>query len=417
MNGDNEKRSGQSENGGTDGYKDIWNDTGNKSKSQYEDNRHDGYDNRFRDYDNQYKDYDKEYKDDDNQYRDYDDQYKDYQKDDYKDYENKNYQYDDYRGMTEPEQKKLEVPGWIILFLILVVALDVVCMIRFPKVLSDYKVYAKAENRISSGETTQVINDLKLLSDKYPDSVPVLTKSIKLSMENGYYDVAGYIMDTYLTGKSLSDSEYDRINRYYTQLEAYYKTYDAIDELTKPFSENASVSEADYEKLKTDLESLLNEAGQDYATIYYYLGSIETDLTNSLNYFQSCYDTDPEIYDVRVRLAVLYRRMGDYKTAERYVNEALAKEKTDSDALRSMAILKMLEGDLESGRNLAKEAYDMNPDGNYIKETYLIALSQSGMKAEAEKLQEEIIKKDGALDEDTVMLLNGDITLENYYVE
>ena len=82
-----------------------------------------------------------------------------------------------------------------------------------------------------------------------------------------------------------------------------------------------------------------------------------------------------------------------------------------------MAILKMLEGDLESGRNLAKEAYDMNPDGNYIKETYLIALSQSGMKAEAEKLQEEIIKKDGALDEDTVMLLNGDITLENYYVE
>jgi Flp pilus assembly protein TadD len=398
MNGDNEKKSGQSVDGGTEGYKDIWNDTGNKTENQYEDNRYQDYDNRYRDNDNQYKGY---------------------QNDDYqnKDYENKKYQYDDYRGITEPEQKKLEVPGWIILFLILVVALDVVCMIRFPKVLSDYKVYAKAETRISNGETALTINDLKLLSDKYSDSVPILTKSIKLSMENGYYDVAGYIIDTYLTGKSLSDSEYDRINRYYTQLEAYYKTYNAIDELTKPFSENASASEADYEKLKTELESLLKEAGQDYASIYYYLGSIETDLSNALNYFQSCYDTDPETYDVRVRLGVIYRRMGDYDTAEKYIHEALAKEKADSEALRSLAILKMLEGDLESGLSLAKDAYDVNPDGNYIKETYLIALSQSGMKEEADKLKDEIIKKDGALDEDTVKLLDGDITLNNYYVE
>jgi Flp pilus assembly protein TadD len=398
MNGDNEKRSGQSVEGGTEGYKDIWNDTGNKTESQYEDNR---------------------YKDNDNRYRDNDNPYKGYQNDDYqsKDYENKKYQYDDYRGITEPERKKLEVPGWIILFLILVVALDIVCMIRFPKVLSDYKVYAKAETRISNGETALTINDLKLLSDKYSESVPILTKSIKLSMENGYYDVAGYIIDTYLTGKSLSDSEYDRINRYYTQLEAYYKTYNAIDELTKPFSENASASEADYEKLKTELESLLKEAGQDYATIYYYLGSIETDLTNALNYFQSCYDTDPETYDVRVRLGVIYRRMGDYDTAEKYIHEALAKEKADSEALRSLAILNMLEGDLESGLSLAKDAYDVNPDGNYIKETYLIALSQSGMKEEADKLKDEIIKKDGALDEDTVKLLDGDITLNNYYVE
>jgi Flp pilus assembly protein TadD len=147
------------------------------------------------------------------------------------------------------------------------------------------------------------------------------------------------------------------------------------------------------------------------------LGSIETDLTNALNYFQSCYDTDPETYDVRVRLGVIYRRMGDYDTAEKYIHEALAKEKADSEALRSLAILNMLEGDLESGLSLAKDAYDVNPDGNYIKETYLIALSQSGMKEEADKLKDEIIKKDGALDEDTVKLLDGDITLNNYYVE
>ncbi len=326
-------------------------------------------------------------------------------------------QYESFNETSTIRRNKLQVPVWIILFLIFMVALDVICMIRFPKILSDYKVYKKAESRITKGETLLAITDLYDLAERYPDSTPILTKSIKLSMENGYYDIAGYLMDTYLTGKSLSDSEYELMDRYYTQLECYYTTYDMIEQLFSTVSNTDTVNEVEYEELKVSLEALLQEDGQDYASIYYYLGIIESDPKAAQNYMQNCYNTDPECFDVRVQLGALYRRMGDYATAEQYNKEALAKEKTDSGALRSMAILKMLEGELESGLNLAEDAYNSYSDGTYVRETYLIALSMNGMEAEAEKIKDEIIKSAGALDDDTLKLLNGEITLENYYVE
>lgn len=359
MNGDNDKMNGWPADDSAGDYDDSWKDTNDKSESQYE-------------------------------------------------------------GFTETStirRNRFRLPVWIILFLIFIVILDVVSMIRFPSILSDYKVYKKAESRISNGETSLALNDLYELAEKYPDSTPILTKSIKLCMENGYYDNAGYLMDTYVAGKSLSDSEYELMDRYYKRLDSYYTTYDAIEQLFSTVSDPDTVSGEEYDKLKTSLESLLKEDGQDYAFIYYYLGSIESDTKTNINYLQNCYNTDPECFDVRVQLGVLYRRMGDYETAEKYNKEALEKEKMDSGALRSMAILRMLEGDYESGLNLVKDAYKSDPEGTYVRETYLIALSMNGMEAEAEKIKDEMKESDSGLDDDTLMLLNGDITLENYYVE
>ncbi|MGB8451672.1 MAG: hypothetical protein WCD89_05000 [Anaerocolumna sp.] len=70
-----------------------------------------------------------------------------------------------------------------------------------------------------------------------------------------------------------------------------------------------------------------------------------------------------------------------------------------------------------SGLNLVKDAYISDPEGIYVRETYLIALSMNGMEAEAEKMKDEMIESEGALDDDTLKLLNGNIALENYYVE
>jgi tetratricopeptide (TPR) repeat protein len=236
-------------------------------------------------------------------------------------------------------------------------------------------------------------------------------------MENGYYDTAGYLYDTYLTGMSLSDSEYDQMDKYSTRLGNYYATYDAVEQIFSTVSNIETMDEIKYEELITSLKALLEEEGLDYAYVYYYLGIIESDIATAKDYMQECYNIDPECFDVRVQLGVMYRRMGDYAEARQYNEEALTKEKLDSGALRSMAIIKMLEEDLESGLSYAEDAYNSDPEGTYVRETYLIALTMNDMKAEAKIIQDEILESGVTLDDDTLKLLNGEITLEDYYVE
>lgn len=320
-------------------------------------------------------------------------------------------------GSVDENAPKFQIPLWVILFLLVIVVLDVGCMIKFPNILSQYKVYKTAESRTKNGETLLAVNELNALVEEHPNSIPIITKSIELSMESGYYDSAGYLYDTYLTGKSLSNSEYSKMDGYYMRLEKYYATYDAIEQIFSKEPNGETTDEINYEELKSNLRALLEENGQDYAYVNYYLGLIETDVETAKDYMQKCYDIDPEIFDTRVQLGVMYRSLGDYEKAKQYNEKALIKESSDSGALRSMAILYMLEGDLESGLKFAQDAYNSNSEGAYVRETYLIALTMNGKKAEAKMLQDEIIKINGTLDDDTIKLLEGEITLEDYYVK
>jgi tetratricopeptide (TPR) repeat protein len=326
-------------------------------------------------------------------------------------------QSEEFYDTSTNKHQKCQIPVGVILFLLVIVALDVISMIRFPKILGEYKIYKTAESRTITGETSLALQELLELAEKYPDSVPIITKNIELSMENGYYDTAGYLYDTYLTGMSLSDSEYDQMDKYSTRLGNYYATYDAVEQIFSTVSNIETMDEIKYEELITSLKALLEEEGLDYAYVYYYLGIIESDIATAKDYMQECYNIDPECFDVRVQLGVMYRRMGDYAEARQYSEEALAKEKLDSGALRSMAIIKMLEGDLESGLSYAEDAYNSDPEGTYVRETYLIALTMNDMKAEAKIIQDEILESGVTLDDDTLKLLNGEITLEDYYVE
>jgi tetratricopeptide (TPR) repeat protein len=326
-------------------------------------------------------------------------------------------QSDEFSDSSTNKRQKRQIPVWVILFLIVMVALDVICMIRFPNILGKYKVYKTAESRIINGDTSLALDELFGLVEEYPDSVPIITKNIKLSMENGYYDRAGYLYDTYLEGKSLSDSEYNQMDSYITRLESYYATYDAVELIFSTVSNIETMDVLQYEELIANLKALLQEEGQDYAYVYYYLGIMESDIETAKDYMQKCYNIDPECFDVRVQLGVMYRRVGDYAKAKQYSEEVLIKDKLDTGALRSMAIIKMLEGNLESGLSYAEDAYNSNPEDTYVRETYLITLTMNDKKAEAKIILDEILELAGTLDDDTIKLLNGEMTLEEYYVE
>lgn len=329
--------------------------------------------------------------------------------------------YDNYTGTDERgnnddgfdgENNRLHVPFWVIFFLIIVIVLDIICMVRFPRVMKDYKIYNMAEERIQNSETSAAINDLYELAKKHTDSTPIMIKTAKLSMENGYYDTAAYIIDEYLAGSSVSDSEYDLINNYYTKLDNYYATSEAISKILNI----QDAEKVDLENIKIELKSLLNQDGQDDALVYYYLGIYELDRETSKKELQECYNLDPECYDVRAQLSVAYRRLGDLATAKQFVEEALHKDKYDSSALRSMSIIAMLEGNLDQGVTYAKAAYDSYPDGIYVRETYLIALTMNSQLDQAQQIKEEMQRVGENLEDQTLQLLDGDLTLEEYYI-
>ncbi len=320
-------------------------------------------------------------------------------------------------GIMPPQKRKFFIPVWVGIFLLLVVLLEVFCMLRFSDAFSEYRVYMTAEEKIANGETSTAILDLYNLSSKHQNSLKVVTKTIDLSMKYGYYDVAAYEMDNYLAGMNLDTSTYSRMSTYAAQLKKYYKTRNAIDAIMKDKTDPNDPNSADYTAITTSLKELLKLSGQDDAVIHYYLSFVSgNDIESAKNELQQCYDMNPECFDVRVQLGVMYRQLGDYEKTKELNQEALRKDKSDSEALRSAAVVQMLEGDIKGGVSTAKKAYEADPDGIYIRDTYLISLTLDNQKEAAQKIQDEITAKGGTLDTDTIQLLNGNISLHDFYV-
>lgn len=318
---------------------------------------------------------------------------------------------------TSPKMKRFSIPIWVWVFLLLIVILDIIGLQHFPDAFAEYRVYMTAENRIANGETSAAIADLYKLSSEHTNSQSVVIKTIDLSMENGYYDVAAYVMDNYLNGMDVDEPDYSRMTSYGTKLQKYYTTYDAIDQIVKKYSDSEESVNIDNYAIIKALEAMLNDPEQDYAVVHYYLGAFSwEDIENAKNEMQQSYDINPECFDVRVQLGVMYRQLGEYEKTKKLNQEALLKDNSDSGALRSAAIIQMIEGDLEDGVATAKKAYLANPDDLYVRETYLIALTKSSQKEEALKIQNEMTAAGETLEADAVKLLNGDITLKDYYV-
>lgn len=316
--------------------------------------------------------------------------------------------------------KGLPIP--ILLFLLAALALAGVSMVRFPKSLSEYKIYKKAEERTHMGETSDALQELLEVLEEHPNSLPLILELIDLSMESGYYDQAAYVFNEYLVGKNLSDGQYAKMMRYSRRLDSYYLTYDAIESLMTEAdtalgdSDNAEAVEERTEWLREEISMLHEDEGQDQAFLYYYEAMLTPDREEQYSLLKKAYTEDPELFDTRVLLANAERSRGNFAEAHEYLETALLKENQDAGALRGLAVLSMLEGDSAKGLTLAKEAYDSDPDSLYVRDTYLIALHVNNQAEEEKRLVEEIEKLEGPLEEDTKELLEGTLSLEDYYM-
>lgn len=308
------------------------------------------------------------------------------------------------------------IPKKIYAMLALIFVLVVVGLLQFPGGLNSYKTFFTADARAADGYSSSALVDLDELMADYPDSDKIPLKMLDISMQYGYYDYAAYIINTYIVGKELSDYEYDKVTHYSDSLNSYYDTQDAVGALIEELSDDPQIQTNG--RLKEGLENLLSDPSYDKALLYYYIGYIASpDVHTAVEYFKLCYELDKDYSEAGAQIGNYYRRYGSLEDARAVLEPLYNRHKEDSSVLRSMAILEMLEGNTDNGLTLAKEAYDFSPEGEYVVDTYIVALAANNRTDEAQEIFAQWTAEDYEFGEDMDAFLTGEMTLEDYYIE
>lgn len=304
------------------------------------------------------------------------------------------------------------IPKGLVVVGIIILAMLLLSFIKFPTSLKYYKTIEGAERKAANGYIYSTLVELDTIAGQISsNSVPM--KIVNIAMEYGYYNFASYAIDTYLAGEEVSDSEYEQIENYFDELERYYNTCDACEEI---------INSADYANENVENEiiiqicTLMEEQKYDIATLYYYLGYIASDDSDRCAYFEACYSMEPTYTDAAAQVANSYRRKGDLVKAREFLEEAYRIDREASATLRGLAIVESLDGNLSKGLSFAEEAYRLNEEGDYVADTYIVVLAASGNIEGAQSIKDSLEQEGYQFEEDVQDFLDGKVTLEEYYI-
>ncbi len=281
---------------------------------------------------------------------------------------------------------------------------------------------------VEMADTGMVITALDSMLNELeedPDNTNMAIALTDVAMKYTYPDYAAYAIDTYIAGKDVSDDVYDRLTEYSEQLTVYYDTCDVVDEIWSDMEESVEAlgeegAEEEYAQIIQDchdsLASYLGNEDYDQALLNYDLAYICQDEDERIDHLYTCVSYNENYFDAQAQLGTYYRRQGVLDEARLILEESYDINKEAYPVLRSLATLELCEGNLEQGLDYAKRAYDLYEEGDYVADTYLIALMANGQTEEAEALTREWEDKGYVFDDDFYSFQMGDMTLEEYYI-
>lgn len=308
------------------------------------------------------------------------------------------------------------IPKLAIPIVLVVLILTVYAYLRMPGDLSDYRTYATAEAQIEQGMLYDTLTRLEETAARHPNSTDLAVRLVTLSMDYGCYDFAAYCMNTYLSGKSLSDAAYGKMVHYQNVLNTYYDTLEAMDEIAGELDEDMD-PELGRAILREHLETMKEDPKMFQPLVWYYAAQVCDDPEEYKADLLRCLEENPMDFTAMADLGTRLRRDGDPDGAREYYERILRYEKSDALANRGIAILEMLDGNMEEALTHARTAYESNPDATYVRDTYLVTLFENRMEEEAEQMKQEMEEVGTPVEEDTEALLRGEMTLREYYIE
>jgi len=201
------------------------------------------------------------------------------------------------------------------------------------------------------------------------------------------------------------------------------ETYQAIDDMFAEaydiFNVEEAAEDASTEVLPfvhQELEALLLEENFDKTLIYYYLGSISQDAETAIKYFKLSTEQNAVCTYVYSFYGNTLRREGEFDRARQVYRAALALNACDALSWRGLGVLQLLEGQKSLGLESIQYAYKIEPNGLYVPEALVIALYENGLRDDAMALLDRLIADGFQPEEDFQGYLDGNVSLEQYYL-
>jgi tetratricopeptide (TPR) repeat protein len=318
------------------------------------------------------------------------------------------------------ERLKLRVPLKIKVFLVAVCAVFLFSLIMFIPVFSSYHNYVQAEKHIRAKEYALALEKYYLILEKYDSSVPLIMKAADAAMNAQYFGSLADILDTYLAGKNLTDSEYTHAMKYSDFLDAFIETYSEIDVILQEISDNFT-AEDDPEIVKqfafSKIEALLERTDTDKAYVYYSLGNIAPDSDIAQMNYGLSMAQNPELTYMYAQYGNALRRQGDFDKAKQIFNTAIGRNMCDALSWRGLGVIQLLEGQKSSGLKSIQYAYKLEPDGLYVPEALIIAMCENEMRDDAMAFLEQLISGGYQIEEDLQNYLDGKTSIDQYFLD
>ena len=333
------------------------------------------------------------------------------------------------------EKTKLRIPKWLIIALSVAGAVTLAMVIYLVSMQGRFmvpdkqksagnEVLLKARELIAENKQWQGLGELDNYLKNNSGNVEIAQEALRLSMQYGFYDYAAYFINTYLMDKTFSDDELFEINGYMDELDKYYNTYDAINAVFTEISEASKedLTEEEANAIRNEMKEKVLAIGQredceekfaDFYVAYYLCDSVE----ECEKYFTSAYGYLPIRAEACGRLAVMERRRGNFEEAERWIRKGKDTNGDSTELQRAELTIFLAKGEYDKTLPAAEELFYSDPQGTYVADTYIVALYANN---ETDKLNEFLSSCDDAeygLEEDLYRLLDGEITVREYYVE
>lgn len=302
-------------------------------------------------------------------------------------------------------------PKWLLGVMVAVAALCVVAFWRVPSLVRDYDAYKAAEAAYEGSRYNTAANAYLALSDKYQNGKRIHERLFLSLCKAQRLDEAGVVFETYLAGKDGNGETYEEINDYATWLTGYYNT------LYEVYQISESTDREDVPAMYAKVDALKSNEECDAAAVRVYLGQFTDDREQTLQLYREALELEPRYTMIEAQIGNILRRLGRMDEAKAAYEQALKARPEDQDAYKGLGVLYLMEGNVEQGLTYAKQAYEWNPSGQYMAESYAVALYEIGRKDEALALYESLKKDENyQTDDEYEAYFQGKATLKDLYI-